>query len=201
MSRCSRSPRHELHPASLPVARWTACLAVASAALLASCRSQPIDPTANRPVRPSEVRGCDEKGPDAIPPASTMPVGEERAQHRATRIAISQLSRIERDAGMRAVVDVRLDTVDGAGEPAVIAGDLRIVLRTSQADPCQLAFDVPMISRNQVAQRFDATLDQYVLRLEPEWRTEPARGTELELVATLMTVDGRLLESTARFAW
>lgn len=169
--------------------------------LLLSCRAQPFDPTANRPIRPSEARGCDEKGLDAIPPASAMPMGEDRAQHRATRIAISQLSRIERDAGMRAVVDVRLDTVDGAGEPAAIAGDLRIVLRTRQGDPCQLAFDVPMVGKSQVAQRFDATLEQYVLRLEPEWNDEPVRGTEIELVATLMTVDGRLLESAARFTW
>lgn len=134
-------------------------------------------------------------------PASGMPLGEERAQHRATRIAISQLSRIERSTGMPAIVDVRLDTMDGAGNPASIGGDLRIVLRATESNPCQLAFDIPLMTRRQVAQRYDATLEQYVLRLEPEWETEPARGSAIELVATLMTVDGRLLESSARFTW
>lgn len=187
---------------SLPAAHPLAIALIALAPIaLASCRSQPIDPTANVPVRPTESRDCGETPPDALAPASRSVPVDERAVNTATRIEISQLSRIERTANAPTLIDVRIDAFDDSGSPAMIAGEIRIVLRTSRAEPCYLAFDVPMATKREVERRVDATLNQFVLRLETEWKTEPARGEDIDLTATLTRLDGRVLESSARLAW
>jgi hypothetical protein len=98
------------------------------------------------------------------------------------------------------LIDVRLDAFDSSAKPASMAGDLRIVLK-STGEPGFLAFDVPLATKRQVARRIDGTLEQFVLRLEPDWRVEPIRGSDLELTATLLTADGGVLESSARLRW
>ena len=168
---------------------------------LAGCTTQPVDPTANVPIMPSETRTAAEKAPAAIAPRQAEPPLDERAPHTATRIAISELTRVERTAGQPTLIDVRIDAVDGTGADALLGGDLRIVLKAAKADPCYLAFDVPLGTKRQAERRVDATLGQGVLRLRPEWEREPARGDELELSATLTTVDGGVLEAAGRIVW
>ena len=114
---------------------------------------------------------------------------------------ISPLSRVERTAGAPALVDVRIDAVDSLGEPVALAGDMRIVLKAAKADPCYLAFDIPLATKRQVERRFDVTLSQYVLRLQPEWDVDPTRGDDIVLTATLTTLDGKVLESTSHLVW
>ena len=167
----------------------------------ASCVSVPVDPTANIPMRASESRSADETAPAAIGPVSSRVPADERAPHAATSMMISPLSRVERTAGAPALVDVRIDAVDSLGEPVALAGDMRVVLKAAKADPCYLAFDIPLATKRQVERRFDVTLSQYVLRLQPEWDVDPTRGDDIVLTATLTTLDGKVLESTSHLAW
>ena len=167
----------------------------------ASCVSVPVDPTANIPMRANESRSADETAPAAIGPVSSRVPADERAPHAATSMMISPLSRVERTAGSPALVDVRIDAVDSLGEPVALAGDMRIVLKAAKADPCYLAFDIPLATKRQVERRFDVTLSQYVLRLQPEWDVDPTRGDDIVLTATLTTLDGKVLESTSHLVW
>jgi len=185
--------------------RWGTAATLGALALCAvaasGCRSQPVDPTANVPIMPTESRTADEKAPAAIAPRQSEPPADERAPHTATRMAISELTRVERMAGQPALIDVRIDAMDAAGRDALLGGDLRVILKAAKAEPCYLAFDVPLATKRQAERRVDATLGQWVLRLRPAWDREPARGDELELSATLTTVDGSVLEATGRIVW
>lgn len=179
-----------------------ACVAVATVLTLSlsACITAPVDPTTNVPIRATERRGGDEQPPAALSTPSTGVPVDERAPHTAMRIVISPLSRVERMANAPTLIDVRLDAFDSSAKPASMAGDLRIVLK-STGEPGFLAFDVPLATKRQVARRIDGTLEQFVLRLEPDWRVEPIRGSDLELTATLLTADGGVLESSARLRW
>ena len=152
------------------------------------------------PIRATRLSDDEASTPAALAPASPAVPPDERALHTAARIVISQLSRVERMANAPTLIDVRLDAFDAAGRPARMAGDLRIVLRTA-GSPQYLAFDVPLVTKRQVERRIDATLEQFVLRLEPAWGTEPPRGSDLVLTATVLAADGSVLESTARLKW
>jgi hypothetical protein len=173
---------------------------MAVTALLTGCITPPVDPTTNVPIRATELSDEDASAPAALAPASPAVPSDERAPHTATRIVISQLSRVERMANAPTLIDVRLDAFDASGRPARVAGDLRIVLKTA-GSPQYLAFDVPLVTKRQVERRIDATLEQFVLRLEPAWSMEPARGSDLDLTATVLAADGSVLESTARLKW
>jgi hypothetical protein len=180
---------------------WRPATAAVLACALGACLSPPIDPTENVPVRACEERRVIDSPPAAlVEKPSELPI-DERAPHAATRLVISQLSRVERLANAPVLIDVRLDAFDATGAPAPLAGDLRIVVKSAAADPCYLAFDVPMASKRQVARRFDQTLRQYVIRLEPAWEREPVRGSDLELKATLLVQDGSVIEAEARLLW
>jgi hypothetical protein len=171
------------------------------AVCLVGCKSAPVDPTANLPLRPIESARRGEKPPAALAPALGDVPPDERAPHTATRIEVSRLSRIDREAGPLAIIELRIDAFDASGAPAVFAGDLRLVLKTEHADPCYLAFDAPLATKRQVQQRTDPTLGQVVVRLEPMWRQEPAPGEVLQLTATLTGLDGKVTESALRLIW
>ena len=175
--------------------------ALSVGALVASCVSVPIDPTANIPILASESADEGDPLPAALSPVASKVAADERAPHRAVAMVISKLSRIERVAGAPILIDVRLDAVDASGEPAPLAGDLRIVSTSSRCEPRHLAFDVALATKRQAEKRYDATLQQYVLRLQPEWDVEPLVGDELNLTATLTALDGSVLEATTRLTW
>jgi hypothetical protein len=48
---------------------------------------------------------------------------------------------------------------------------------------------------------FDAILRQYVLRIEPTWATEPARGSVLEVAMTLARPAGAELVARDGIEW
>ena len=176
----------------------TACLV---GLCLAGCKSAPVDPTANLPLRPVESARRGEQPPAALAPALGDVTPDERAPHTATRIELSRLSRIDREDGPLPIIELRIDAFDASGAAAVFAGDLRVVLKTEHADPCYLAFDAPLATKRQVQQRTDPTLGQVVVRLEPIWSQEPAPGAVLHLTATLTALDGKVTESTLRLIW
>ena len=187
-------------PLPRSAARAVLVSGVATATALGGCITPPVDPTANVPIRATRLSDDEASTPAALAPASPAVPADERAPHTAARVVISQLSRVERMANAPTLIDVRLDAFDAAGRPARMAGDLRIVLKTA-GSPQYLAFDVPLVTKRQVERRIDATLEQFVLRLEPAWSAEPPRGSDLELTATLLAADGSVLESAARLKW
>jgi len=176
-------------------------LVALAAAGLTACKAAPVDPTVNLPLRPVESARCGEKPPDALAPALGEVPPDERAPHNASAFEVSRLSRVDREDGMQAIIEVRIDSFDAKGAPAVFAGDLRVVLKAEHADPCYLAFDVALATKRQVQQRTDPTLGQVVVRLEPAWERAPGPGEAVHLTATLTGLDGKVMESTLRLAW
>jgi len=191
-------PVRARHTVIRALALPTACLA---GLWLVGCKSAPVDPTANLPLRPVESARRGEKPPAALAPALGDVPPDERAPHTATRIELSRLSRIDREDGPLPIIELRIDAFDASGAAAVFAGDLRVVLKTEHADPHYLAFDAPLATKRQVQQRTDPTLGQVVVRLEPIWSQEPAPGAVLHLTATLTGLDGKVTESTLRLIW
>jgi len=100
-----------------------------------------------------------------------------------------------------ALIDVRVDAVDPSGGAARIGGSMRIVVRAPGAVPESLAFDFPMRTQREADQRFDPTLKQYVLRIEPSWTTQPASGSTIDLVATLSLASGESLTASGAIEW
>lgn len=167
----------------------------------AGCKSAPVDPTANLPLRPVESARCGQKPPDALAPALGAVAPDERAPHTATHIVLSELSRIARDGAAPAVIELRIDALDAQNAAATLAGDLRVILRCDAADPCYLAFDAMLATKRQVTQHTDPTLGQVVILLEPVWAKEPARGQVMALNATFTGLDGKVVESTLKLTW
>jgi len=184
-------------------ARATLAGALAASLLLSACSGQLIDPTANTPIRPSDLSDLEEASgvPDAVPPILRWSLPGATAAHAARDIRISQLSRVERLANAPTLIDIRLDATDKDGAFASIAGDLRITIRCAGAEPATLAFDATLKTEPEVKRRRDDVLGQYVLRLEPIWTREPARGTPLEISANLLTTEGKLIESRTSLVW
>ena len=176
-------------------------IAAIAAVGLHACKSAPVDPTANLPLRPVESARCGEKPPDALAPALGEVPADERAPHNASSIEVSRLSRVDREDGMQAIIELRIDSFDAKGAAAVFAGDLRVILKTERAEPCYLAFDVALATKRQVQQRTDPTLGQVVVRLEPFWDRAPGPGDAVDLTATLTGLDGKVMESTLRLTW
>lgn len=176
-------------------------VAAVAAAGLSACKAAPVDPTANLPLRPVESARCGEQPPDALAPALGEVPADERAPHNASSIRASRLSRVDREAGMQPIIELRIDSFDAKGAAAVFAGDLRVILKTERTEPCYLAFDVALATKRQVQQRTDPTLGQMVVRLEPAWNRAPGPGETVDLTATLTGLDGKVMESTLRLIW
>ena len=185
-----------------PSARNTILLAglLLGLACVISCVSRPVDPTDNSPLRPTETMEANEK-PAAIAATSSARMLGEPAHNDAVKLEISTLSNVSRGQDGRVLVDIRFDTLDGKGNFAAIAGELRIVITASTGEPAHQIFDVPLVVKTEVARRFDSVLSQYVMRLEPEWDKAPQLGEELRISATLTTPTGSVLESSARMRW
>lgn len=171
--------------------------------LVAGCSGALVDPTKNAPIRPSELSDAEESAgaPDAVPPSMPEILPGALSPHAATAIRISELSRVERLENAPTLIDVRLDATDDRDEPASIAGDLRILIHCDGADPATLAFDVRLRTQPEVRRRRDEVLEQYVLRLEPVWTRDPARGSAIRVSANLLTTEGRLLRGELGIVW
>lgn len=134
------------------------------------------------------------------PVAPTAPKGPA-AEHTASSIDISDLSRVERDLRRVPLIELRLDAVDAAGAPARIGGAVRVVVDAPGAVPASQTFDLSLRSQAEADERYDPILRQYVLRVEPIWTTEPARGSALDLRVTLTLASGATSEATGSIEW
>jgi hypothetical protein len=128
--------------------------------------------------------------------------GEPLAAHTATAIEISTLSRVNRTSSRaRPSIDLRLDALDAGGAPARLAGNLRVVVVAPGSDPETLVFEFPLRTVADANRRYDATLEQYLVRVEPDWQTPPAAGSTLEISVRLMPPAGQPLEAVGRIDW
>ncbi len=173
---------------------------IVAAALLFGCRQRETDPSEATPARPTSNAGSDRIGSTAS--GAGIVFGEPLAAHTARTIEISTLSRVNRTASReRPSIDLRLDAIDAAGAPARLAGNLRVVVVAPGSDPETLVFEFPLRTVADANRRYDATLEQYLVRVEPSWRTPPAAGSALEIAVRLMPPSGAPLEAVGRIDW
>ncbi|MCX5652887.1 MAG: hypothetical protein NTU45_16080 [Planctomycetota bacterium] len=62
-------------------------------------------------------------------------------------------------------------------------------------------FDLALRTQRQSDERYDPILLQYVMRIEPVWSTEPARGSTIEVRASLTLASGSTLEAVGSIEW
>jgi hypothetical protein len=141
-----------------------------------------------------------EAGGVAAPVEPALP-SEPPAGHTASTIAVSDLSRVERDLRRQALIEVRVDARDASGAPARLGGAMRIVVQAPGAVPESQAFDLTLRTQKQSDERYDPILLQYVMRIEPVWSTEPARGSTIEVRASLALASGSTLEAVGNIEW
>ena len=195
-----RPPQRD-RPSSLH--RLPASVAMASlVALMASsgCRQREADPSEATPARPTASAENGGRGSARVGSVSLF--GDTFAAHTATSIEVSRLSRVNRTSARgRPSIDLRLDAFDAEGAPARLAGDLRVVVVAPGSEPETLVFEFPLRTVVDAARRYDATLEQYLVRVEPEWETPPAIGSSLDLSVRLMPPAGAPLEAVGRIEW
>ena len=171
-----------------------AVLALAPA-LAGGCASRRTDAASAKPTKPSpETDGV-------TVPADAVPASEPLAVHTASAIDISDLSRVERDLRRRPLIEVRIDARDASGAAARLGGAMRLVVAAPGAVPESQTFDLPIRTQKQADERYDPILRQYVLRIEPSWTTEPARGSAVEVRATLALASGATLDAAGTIEW
>lgn len=174
--------------------------AIVAAALLFGCRQRDTDPSEATPARPTSNAGSDRVGSAAS--GAGIVFGEPLAAHTARSIEVSTLTRVNRtSARERPSIDLRLDATDAEGAPARLAGSLRVVVVAPGSDPETLVFEFPLRTVADANRRYDATLEQYLVRVEPSWRTPPAVGSTLEIAVRLMPPSGAPLEAVGRIEW
>lgn len=176
------------------------CLCLgATVAGLGGCSTRRTDAASAKPTKPSpEVDGVPTPVPPPVQPAAPT---EPPAEHTASVIDISDLSRVERDLRRRPLIEVRIDARDASGAPARLGGAMRLVVQAPGAVPESQTFDLPLVSQKQADERYDAILRQYVLRIEPAWTTEPARGSAIEVRASLTLASGATLDAVGNIEW
>jgi hypothetical protein len=108
---------------------------------------------------------------------------------------------VERDLRRRALIEVRVDARDASGAPARLGGAMRIVVQAPGAVPESQTFDLALRTQRQSDERYDPILLQYVMRIEPVWSTEPARGSTIEVRASLTLASGSTLEAVGSIEW
>jgi hypothetical protein len=191
-SRRTRPPRSAIAGA--------AAASIIAVALSFGCRQREADPSEATPVLPTSNAGSDRAGSTAS--VAGIVFGEPLAAHTARAIEVSTLSRVNRtSARERPSIDLRLDATDGAGAPARLAGNLRVVVVAPGSDPETLVFEFPLRTLADANRRYDATLEQYLVRVEPSWGTPPAVGSALEISVRLMPPSGEPLEAVGRIDW
>ncbi|MEY3142577.1 MAG: hypothetical protein RLY21_1070 [Planctomycetota bacterium] len=177
----------------------TLALAAASLGILAAglgaCASRRTDAAGAAPTKPSPQTD------GVVAPIEPALPTEPPARHTASAIAISDLSRVERDLRRRPLIEVRIDASDASGAPARLGGAMRMVVEAPGAVPESQTFDLPIASQKQSDERYDPILRQYVMRIEPVWSTEPARGSTIEVRASLTLVSGSTLEAVGSIEW
>lgn len=162
---------------------------------LSGCASRRTDAASAAPTKPSpEAGGVVASTEPALP-------SEPPAGHTASTIAVSDLSRVERDLRRRALIEVRVDARDASGAPARLGGAMRIVVQAPGAVPESQTFDLALRTQRQSDERYDPILLQYVMRIEPVWSTEPARGSTIEVRASLALASGSTLEAVGNIEW
>lgn len=179
--------------AALPAAAAAICAAALWAC--AGCAPRSTSPASAAPTLPTA------ESDGAISPIAPIAGDAPPAVHTAASIGLSALSRIERAAGKRPLIELRIDAADAGGAPARLGGSLRVVVRATGATPESQTFDIPMRTQAEADRRHDAILRQYVLRIEPLWTTEPARGSSLEVSVTLTLQSGTPLETQGGIEW
>jgi hypothetical protein len=170
------------------------CFALGALAF-AGCSSRRTDAVGVQPTKPSPAT-------DGVVAAAPAPVATgPLAAHTASAINISDLSRVERDLRRRPLIELRIDATDAAGAPARIGGAIRVVVDAPGAAPASQTFDLSLRTQAEADERYDPILRQYVLRIEPVWATEPARGSAVEIRATLSLASGATTEATGTIEW
>lgn len=179
-------------------------LVLSASTTFAGCvASGTADPSQASPVRPTETTVRGERPPDVQPvqpPAQPSAVDPPIA-HRASRLVLTPLSTVRAAPDGRDAIDLRLDALDEAGARTRMAGEIRIVLRAKGCDPLYSAFDLQILTKAQEAKHWDATLEQYVLRVEPNWKVPPAEGARIEVTVTLSPTSGPSLETSGAIEW
>ena len=162
---------------------------------LGGCSSRRTDAASAKPTKPSPEAGA------VVAPAQQTPPTEPPAEHTASAIAVSDLSRVERDLRRRPLIEVRIDARDASGAVARLGGAMRVVVQAPGAVPESQTFDLPLLSQRQADERYDTILRQYVMRIEPTWTTEPARGSTIEVRVALTLASGSTLEAAGTIEW
>jgi hypothetical protein len=172
----------------------TATLAISLA--LVGCREPQPDAASARPALPS--RESSELAPRPDLPAAPISV---TAPSTAVRIDVSRLSRVVRAADAATVIDLRIDGFDASGRSAVLGGTVRVELEVPGASPAIQSFNFHLRTLEEAARHFDSTLEQYVLRLDPNWNTKPERGTKITIRVTLHEPSGTTIATASTLAW
>jgi hypothetical protein len=166
-------------------------LLVLSIALL-GCEAPPQNPSAVAPVSPLSEPS----------PAATAPVGKpNEVPNRATRIAWSGLSKVNRRSAAQPTLDVRVDSLEDNGNFAVASGQFRIVVHAEGCEPESQTFELSVSGVDEQRRHLDSVLGQYVLRVEPRWTRPPAEGARLSVTVSIATVLGTTLSTEGSMRW
>jgi hypothetical protein len=185
------SQRAQLRLPSLPPLAAAALGFTLMCASLAGCRQAQTDAATAKPARPAET---------VVQPPAPQPIANP-APNTAVALRVSRLSRIVRQPGVGAVIDLRLDAVDASGRPASVGGEIRVVLEAPGAVPEAHAYDFMLRSVEEAEMHLDATLRQYVLRIDPSWATPPASGSTLTVRVTLTDASGATTTAVGSLRW
>jgi len=167
-------------------------LLLALSIALLGCEAPPQNPSAVAPVSPLSEPS----------PAATAPVGKpNEVPNRATRIAWSGLSKVNRRSAAQPTLDVRVDSLDDNGDFAVASGQFRIVVRAEGCEPESQTFELSVSGVDEQRRHLDSVLGQYVLRVEPRWTRPPAEGARLSVTVSIATVLGTTLSTEGSMRW
>lgn len=167
-----------------------------AATAMTACRQTQTDAAAATPTRPTQDAAVLEPSP--APAAAQTAVA---APNTAVRISLSRLSRIARPAGAAPVIDLRIDGFEASGAPAQLGGHIRVELEAPGAFPARQTYDFPLATLEQAARHFDATLSQYILRIDPNWSISPPTGANLALSVTLTDPSGATFTTSGSLKW
>jgi hypothetical protein len=186
------SPSRVLALAPSPVLKLVLVLLPALSLALLGCEAPPQNPSAVAPVSPLTEPSS----------AATAPVGKpNEVPNRATRIAWSGLSKVNRRSAAQPTLDVRVDSLDDNGDFAVASGQFRIVVRAEGCEPESQAFELSVSGVDDQRRHLDSVLSQYVLRVEPRWTRPPAEGARLSVTVSIATVLGTTLTTEGSMRW
>lgn len=176
-------------------------LGVPSVMTLVGCMQRSVNPSGQQPVQASETAAPGEAPPSAVAPLSSVPITGRPLRLTATKLVLTPLSQTSVISGSPKCVDVRVDALDASGNPARLAGELRIVLRCADCDPEYSAFDVRLMDLADETKVYDDTLNLYVFRVLPRFTHGPESGATMEITLALNAPDGTVLETRGTVRW